>query len=86
LWLGQPVKVVDHPRAELVQSSERQIHLPFNARRPLDATFFCLFGGILEQRGLPDSCLAVDNERAALTRANGIDQLIEHVALASATN
>jgi hypothetical protein len=28
----------------------------------------------------------VNNERAALTRANGIDQLIEHVALASATN
>ena len=71
-------------RAQLIETRERQIHLPFDARCPLNAKVVCFLRGVLEQGRLSDSRLAVDHKRSALAPADGIDQLVEHIALGGA--
>jgi hypothetical protein len=62
--LGNPIQ---HRRAHLVQPRKREFHLGLDARCTRNVATLSLLDQVLEQGGLPDTCLAAQDEYLALT-------------------
>ena len=77
---GQPV---EHRAAQLMQPSERELHLGLHAGGTKDAATGCLLDDVLQQRGLADPCLAAQHHHLALTRPHASQQPIQRLALAA---
>jgi hypothetical protein len=82
LRAGQPPEPVEHRRAQLVQSGERELHLRLDARRPRDAAPRGAPGGVLQQRRLADPRLAAQDQHPALTGPDALHQTVQRLALA----
>ena len=78
----ESVEPVEHRPAELMDPSERQLHLRLNARELRDSVAGRLTGGVAQQRGLADAGLAADDQDLALASANPRQQPVEQFALA----
>ena len=84
LGRGEPVEVVEHRRAQLVEPGERQLHLRLDACRPGDATRRRARRQHVEQRRLADPGLAPQHQDAALPADDRRDEAAQDVALALA--
>jgi hypothetical protein len=79
----QALEPVEHGRAQLVQSRERQLHLRLHARRPRNAAPRRLPGDVVEQRRLAHAGFAAQDEHTTLARPHSRHQAIEQLALAA---
>jgi hypothetical protein len=68
-----------------MESREGQLHLGVDPGRASDAEVGDRPGGVLEERGLPDTGLASQHEHAALARTDTIEHAIDRRTLAAAT-
>jgi hypothetical protein len=82
LRVGKTVDELEDRRAELVQRRVVEIELPFDARSPDDVKVFGGLDGVLEQRRLANAGVSVHHEDGAVAAARGIQQPVEHRALA----
>ena len=82
LRIGQALHELEARRAQLLQRREGELHLSLDPDRAGDAEVRRRLDRVLEQRGLADARLAVDHQHAAVTVARGLEQPLEHVALA----
>jgi hypothetical protein len=64
-----------------MQAGESELHLGLNARRSRNTDPGCLFLQVIQQRGLADSRLAVQDKHAALTRPHLSEQPVERSQL-----
>jgi hypothetical protein len=62
---GQPVQVLQHRRAELMQAGVGQLHLRLHAHRSGDLPAGDPLGQVLEQRGLAHAGLPAQDQSAA---------------------
>ena len=76
---------VEHRSQELMQPGEGELHLRLDAGGTHDQAVRCLLDQVIQQRGLAHARFATDDQRPALTCANGFDEPAEHVALAAPT-
>ena len=83
LRIRKPVDVIKDRRQQLMQPSEGQLHLRLDTGGTQHAEAGRLLDQVLEQRGLAHARFASDNQRPALTRANGGDESVELIALAA---
>ena len=82
LGVGQTLDELEDRRAELLQRRVGELHLPLDARGPDDPKVLARLDRVLEQRGLADARLAVHHQHAAVAVARGVQQPLEHRALA----
>ena len=80
----QRLQAVQHRRAQLMQSGERELHLRLDAGGPRHPAARRLPGQVVQQRRLADARLAVHHQRPALARAKRPDQPVQHAALGAA--
>jgi hypothetical protein len=83
LRFRQAVEAIHEWRAELMQPSERELHLRLDARRAGDSAARSATQDVSEQRALPDARLAAQHQRPARTRPHARDQFVERRALAA---
>jgi hypothetical protein len=81
LWPRQPLEPIEQRGAELLQAGEGQLHLGLDPHRPGDGQVGRRLDEMLQQHRLPDPGLAPQDQRPALTPADGIDQVVEPGAL-----
>jgi hypothetical protein len=67
-----------HRRAQLVHRREGEFHLGLDTRRPHHPASRRVPGQVIQQRRLARSRLTGQHQRPALTRANRLDQPVEH--------
>ena len=79
----QLIDVIQHRRAHLLQSGERQLHLRLDTCRAGHPAARRRVGDVVQQRRLAHPRLAAQHQRPALTDADSADQVIEHPALAA---
>jgi hypothetical protein len=77
-----PVEVVQHRGAQLMQSGEGQLHLRVHTGRPRYPASARPFGQIIEQHRLAHARIAAYHQHPALPRPDRVDQPVEHVAFA----
>ena len=82
LRIGQTLDELEDRRTELLERRVVELHLPLDARGPDDAEVLARLDRVLEQRGLADAGVAVHDEDGAVTVPRGIQQPLEHLALA----
>ena len=82
LGTGQPVEVIQHRGAELVEAAVGQLHLGLNARRPCDVPALDTAGQVAQQRALADPSLAAQDQHPTLTFSHTVDQSMEGLAFA----
>jgi hypothetical protein len=82
LRLGQALHEVQARRAQLLDSRERELHLPFDPHRTDDREVRSRLGRIVQQRRLADARLPVDGKHAAVALARCLEHAGEYVALA----
>ena len=82
---GQPVQVVQHGRAELVQASVDQLHLRLDADGPCDVPASDLAGQVVQQRALAHARLAPQHGDPAPASERVGDKPVELLALAAAS-
>jgi len=80
--LGEALRELEGRRAQLLERSERELRLPFDAGDPGGAEPPRRLGSVLEQRGLADARLAVHDQDTAAPAARGLQQPVEHRELA----
>ena len=83
MW--EPVEVLEHRPAQLVNGSERQLHLGLDAPCSGDPTVDGLFGDVRQEGSLADARLTVDDERTACPRADILNQPVEAISLGTST-
>ncbi len=76
----QPVPVLEHRPAELMQPGERELHLRFGARDADDATATRLPGEVVEQDRFAHARVAADHQRAAAPGPHLGQELVERGA------
>ena len=64
-----------------MQPGERKLHLRLDTHGARDAAVRRLLDQVLQQRGLAHARLAAHDQGPALTRANSVDQPVEHIEL-----
>jgi hypothetical protein len=79
----QLIEVIEHRRAQLLQSGERQLHLRLDAGRARHPAAGRLAGGVVQQGRLADARLAGHHQRPALARPDIVQQLVQHAAFAA---
>jgi hypothetical protein len=79
----QTVDALQPRRTELMQTSKRELHLGFHAHRAQDSTTRRLIERVVQQRRLAHTRLPAQHQRLALAPANGLDQGVEGLALAT---
>ena len=82
---GQSIAAVQQSHAQLVQPSERELHLPFRADRTTHATALGLLGGVVQEGRLADAGLAAHHQHRALLLVRRREQPIQARTLAPAT-
>ena len=78
----EPVEVIQHRRAQLMQPREGQLHLRLDPGRPRHPASVRPSGQVVQQRGLADARVAAHHQHPALTGPDRADQPVQHVALA----
>ncbi len=82
---GQPVEVVQHGRAELVEAGIGQLHLRFDADCSRDVPAGDPVGQVAEQRALAHARLAPQDDDPAPAGERVGQEPVEHLTLASAS-
>ena len=83
LRAGHPLEPVEHGRAELVQASERELHLRLDARRPRDAASRCARRRCSTAEPSCHPRLAAQDQHPALTGTNALHETVQRLALAT---
>jgi hypothetical protein len=74
-------QAIEHRQAQLVQRGERQLHFRFHTDGAQDVHVRRGARHVVEEGGLPHTCLAAEHEHAALARADRRDHLVERGTL-----
>jgi hypothetical protein len=82
LTVWEVLDQLEDRRTELLQCRVVEFHLSLDARRPDDAKIVVLLDRVLEQRGLADAGDSEHHDDGAVTVSRGIQQPLEHRALA----
>jgi hypothetical protein len=77
------VEVIEHRRAQLMHPGERQLHLRLDTSGTRHQAARRMIGEVVQQRRLTHTRFAAHHLRPALTRADSLDQPVEHLAFAS---
>jgi hypothetical protein len=83
LWTRQPVEVIEHRHAQLMQPGERELHLRLDTSGARHQAARRVIGHIIQQCRLAHTRFAAHHQCPALTRADTLDQPVEHLAFAS---
>lgn len=86
LGIGKAVDELEDRRTEPLQRRVVELHLPLDTRSPNDAKILARLDRVLEQRGLADAGVSVHHEDGIVTAPGGIQQPLEHRALALPAN
>ena len=78
LRTGQPVEVIEHRHAELMQPAVGQLHLRLDARRRRDVPALDPIGHVAQQGALADAGLTAHDNDAAPAGARVRQQPVEH--------
>ena len=78
--------MIQHRRAQLMQSSEGELHFRLHACRPRYPASRSPPGQVVQQRGFSNSWFAVDNQRLAFAGADSFDKLIENRTFSSSAD
>ena len=79
-----PVEVIQHRGAQLMQPGEGQLHLRLHAGRPRYPASARPFGQVVQQHRLAHARVAAHHQHPALAGPDRVDQPVQHVALAVA--
>jgi hypothetical protein len=82
LRIGETLAQVEERRTELLQRGVVEFHLPLDACSPGDTKILARLDRVLEQRGLADAGVSLQNEDGAVTVPRGNQQPLERHALA----
>jgi hypothetical protein len=77
-----PVEVIQHRGAQLMQSGKGQLQLRLNAGGPRYPASARPFGQIIQQHRLAHARIAAHHQHPALTRPDRVNQPVEHAAFA----
>jgi hypothetical protein len=80
---GQMLEPSQHRCQQLVQPGKGELHLRLDPRGAQHAAARRMLDDVLEQRGLAHARLATHHQRPALTRADSLDEPVEHRELAA---
>jgi hypothetical protein len=81
LWRRELLHGVEQRRTQLVQGRERELHLRLDTCGAQDPQVCRRPNGIVQQRGLPDPGLTVQQQRATLAGAERGDDVVNQGAL-----
>jgi len=80
LRLRQTVRKLEERGTQLLDRSERKLHLRFDPGRPGGPKLARRFDRVLEQRGLADARFAMHHQYAAAPAARAVQEPVEHLA------
>ena len=84
LWTREVLEPIEHRRTHLLKGGERELHLRLDADSPHEPKVLGRPDQVVQQRRLAYARLPAEHERAALTRAHCLEQLVERGALRGA--
>ena len=82
LGIRQTLRSVEDRGAQLLKRRERELHLPLDPDGPDDPKLPPRLDRPIEQRGLADARLAMHHQGRPVAAARGVEQAVEHLALA----